>query len=271
MIGTKVCTKCHQELLLSQFQTRGNSGRQAGQLKAHCKRCNYLLYKKTLTARKLKEIDDYKTFQGCVDCGYSDHPKALEFDHLPQFEKLFTIAESIEKKSREALWKEIAKCEVVCGVCHNIRTQKRKEQDQFTLDNLPIDIIRPETPVKVCKSCLRTRPESVFKSRGGKYPNTRHTMCNTCLYLKYSKGAIDKKRKEVNSYKTEKGCADCGYNTDPYGLEFDHTPGTKKRFNIGAKVGVLKQDILWEEIAKCEVVCTRCHNIRSFNRREGIG
>jgi hypothetical protein len=70
-------------------------------------------------------VNDYKLAAGCADCGYDENPVALEFDHLPGFVKLFNIGEQIGNLSMESIWAEIAKCDVVCANCHNIRTSER--------------------------------------------------------------------------------------------------------------------------------------------------
>lgn len=76
-------------------------------------------YKRSVLAR-------YKTINGCVDCGYNDHHSALEFDHLPEFEKNRTVA-SMMYQSWAAIKSEIAKCELICSNCHSIRTWQRKQ------------------------------------------------------------------------------------------------------------------------------------------------
>lgn len=62
-------------------------------------------------------------------------------------------------------------------------------------------------------------------------------------------------------------CADCKVQYPPYVMDFDHLPGQKKR-------GLLSNDRLWgmntakQEIAKCEVVCSNCHRIRTHTRKQ---
>lgn len=58
----------------------------------------------------------------CVDCGYNNHPAALEFDHLG--DKEFNIG-NILLGSVEQLKRELSKCELVCATCHRIRTSNR--------------------------------------------------------------------------------------------------------------------------------------------------
>lgn len=69
----------------------------------------------------------YKAGKGCADCGETDW-RVLEFDHLPEHEKAFTIAHAIKQTgyySDEDIAAEIAKCEVVCRSCHWARTSQR--------------------------------------------------------------------------------------------------------------------------------------------------
>lgn len=79
------------------------------------------------------------------------------------------------------------------------------------------------------------------------------------------------KREWVNAYKLQKGCIDCGYNAHPAALEFDHLPEYGPRQITVSKLATAFTSIkaLLVEIAKCEVVCANCHNIRTENRRKG--
>jgi len=82
---------------------------------------------KRLRAQRRDFLNTYKTAAGCTDCGYDAHPAALEFDHLPGFQKDFGIGNANNLNvSMERLLAEIAKCEVVCANCHAIRTANRR-------------------------------------------------------------------------------------------------------------------------------------------------
>ena len=61
---------------------------------------------------------------GCVDCGYNEHPAALDLDHRPGVDKKFELALG-HNRSAAAIKAELAKCDVVCANCHRIRTFKR--------------------------------------------------------------------------------------------------------------------------------------------------
>ena len=66
----------------------------------------------------------YKVEQGCVDCGYNEHPDALEFDHV-RGEKVANVA-NLVNRGMPAILEEIAKCEVRCANCHAIITAERR-------------------------------------------------------------------------------------------------------------------------------------------------
>lgn len=53
-------------------------------------------------------------------------------------------------------------------------------------------------------------------------------------------------------------------------MDWDHRPGTVKSFDIGSAVAKLGIGLarLLEEIAKCDLVCSNCHRIRTHLRRE---
>lgn len=64
-------------------------------------------------------------------------------------------------------------------------------------------------------------------------------------------------------------CADCGNRYPPYVMDFHHITG-KKLFNVGEYLnnGVSTKKLL-AEIAKCVVICSNCHRIRTFGTVAG--
>lgn len=75
----------------------------------------------------------------------------------------------------------------------------------------------------------------------------------------------DTKRAKLAEFKLSKGCVDCGYRESALALEFDHLPGTVKVRTV-ASMMYSSWDVIWAEVAKCEVVCANCHAIRTFTR-----
>jgi hypothetical protein len=73
----------------------------------------------------------------------------------------------------------------------------------------------------------------------------------------------------LNEFKS-KPCMDCSGVFDPICMDFDHRPGETKLFDIAAwqkwsaRATTAK---LLTEIAKCDLVCSNCHRIRTHKRR----
>jgi hypothetical protein len=71
---------------------------------------------------------------------------------------------------------------------------------------------------------------------------------------------------DLQAYKMERGCADCGYKSRPEALDFDHVRGTKVA-DMRTMLRRGREDAIWEEVAKCEVRCANCHRVRTADRR----
>jgi hypothetical protein len=77
-------------------------------------------------------------------------------------------------------------------------------------------------------------------------------------------------RSWVDAYKVEHGCVDCGYNAHPAALEFDHLEGSYKDGRVGSMYSWSPIRVL-EELAKCELRCSNCHRIKTFERGQHRG
>ena len=60
---------------------------------------------------------------------------------------------------------------------------------------------------------------------------------------------------------------DCGNTFPPVCMDFDHRPNTDKKFNIGERYANAPISVLRAEIAKCDVVCSNCHRIRTWKKK----
>jgi hypothetical protein len=78
-------------------------------------------------------------------------------------------------------------------------------------------------------------------------------------------------RQFLDQTKLESGCVVCGYKAHPAALDFDHLPGTNKIATIAKLFSGLKEELLLEEIKKCEVVCANCHRVRTATRQQYTG
>jgi hypothetical protein len=71
-------------------------------------------------------------------------------------------------------------------------------------------------------------------------------------------------KQQLAKIKEDSGCVDCGIKNHII-LDFDHL--RDKKYNISR---MIHDGFSWKaikkEIEKCEVVCSNCHRIRTYNR-----
>ncbi len=100
-----------------------------------------------------------------------------------------------------------------------------------------------------------------------------HYQQNKAVYVARAKANNKKSKVAVRDYILQHlnthPCVDCD-EADPIVLEFDHRPGTLKRFDIGAaNCKGYSVASVEEEIAKCDVRCANCHRRMTYSRRKG--
>ena len=92
-------------------------------------------------------LDALKLERGCADCGYREHPRALDWDHIGS-DKVADVGRLAHNRiSMKRLLAEIAKCEVVCANCHRIRTYVRERA--AGLDPDQVSAIKKQLPGQV--------------------------------------------------------------------------------------------------------------------------
>lgn len=75
----------------------------------------------------VKLVQKIKSKTPCAECGKKYPYYVMQFDHLPQYEKKFTIGNARgNAMSIHKVEEEIKKCDIVCANCHTIRTWRRK-------------------------------------------------------------------------------------------------------------------------------------------------
>jgi hypothetical protein len=63
-------------------------------------------------------------------------------------------------------------------------------------------------------------------------------------------------------------CMDCGGRFAPCAMEFDHRDPGEKLFAVSQRIANLGWERLKAEVDKCDIVCTNCHRLRTFERRQ---
>lgn len=135
------CTRCKEERGLD-FPPGAKKRREAATKESQkyhnwCRRCHNEVKKQN--DLEVSQLIYSAKSKPCADCGKPYHPLLMDFDHRPGTIKRFTIGAVRWSKGRQALQDEIAKCDVVCVLCHRIRTWNRKHPEAPILRK---DIVR---------------------------------------------------------------------------------------------------------------------------------
>ncbi len=78
---------------------------------------------------------------------------------------------------------------------------------------------------------------------------------------------IEANKAYVDALKS-KPCTDCARTYHPYVMDFDHR-GTDKRIDVSMMVTrAYGLKTILKEIAKCDLVCSNCHRLRTLSRRQ---
>jgi hypothetical protein len=75
------------------------------------------------------QFQAYKEKMGCKDCKVHYPHYILEFDHRPGAKKIDLVYRVLRKYGKDAAWKEVKKCDVVCANCHKQREYERNNND----------------------------------------------------------------------------------------------------------------------------------------------
>ena len=247
-----------------------------------------------------EQIQILKTIP-CTDCSENHAYFVMDMDHL--VDKLYNMS-SMLSAGRERIAAEAAKCEAVCANCHRIRTfGQNPERMVSTPKNIKATTrigynVRqsqydenwsPDGPfcggTKSCHDCSKILPVEWFDKRSdtgrfvskcrpcaAKYQTKWHINSSLKRKLKIKerhRTETRESREYIRLYKESHLCADCGKKWAPYVLDFDHVRGVKIA-NVSLMPGRYLLKVIIEEIAKCEVVCARCHRYRTQARRTGV-
>ena len=127
--------------------------------------------------------------------------------------------------------------------------------------------------MKTCITCHRKKPETAFylktyKRKSGTH-TTRSGSCKPCTIKRNNANASyensssirARNRALINSLK-DAPCLDCGNRFPAVCMDFDHRDPSKKTRGVTAMIAQKTTTIL-AEVAKCDLVCSNCHRIRT--------
>ena len=144
----KACSTCKSSKPVSDFSRDAN--RPDGK-RSNCKDCarvskaawheRHKAADKSKTQIQRAAVKEYVTSRKgtpCVDCGSRYHHSLMDFDHIDPSKKRGSVSRvANETHSVRITEEEIDKCELVCCMCHRVRTWNRMYPED-TISNLPL-------------------------------------------------------------------------------------------------------------------------------------
>lgn len=97
-----------------------------------------------------------------------------------------------------------------------------------------------------------------------------HYLAHKADYLARNSTARAKMRTYIQAIKRNP-CADCKKRYPYYVMDFDHRPGVQKAIEPTRLIPQMSWRRLREELAKCDLVCSNCHRIRTHERARQYG
>jgi hypothetical protein len=123
------CARCSMTKPVGEFPKVGSSSTGFG---SWCKECKSKYqkdydYRDGYRNRRRERVQWFRSIkagQPCADCGQVLEPSCMDYDHL--CDKTDHVSRMVlDNTHKEKILEEIEKCELVCVLCHNKRTQKR--------------------------------------------------------------------------------------------------------------------------------------------------
>ena len=93
-----------------------------------------------------------------------------------------------------------------------------------------------------------------------------HYAKNKQQYLRRNQKRTEAVKNQIQDIKSRTSCVDCGNRFHFAAMDFDHRDGVEKRFEIGRRYSLGSMKSLLKEISKCDIVCSNCHRVRTYNR-----
>lgn len=111
----------------------------------------------------------------------------------------------------------------------------------------------------VCANCHRIRTREAHLER---IPGT----VGTSRYLERKREAWRTHARLLDKLR-DVPCRDCGRRFPPCAMDFDHREPDAKKYTVTRMIGRAGTARILAEVAKCDIVCTNCHRVRTHDRR----
>ena len=219
----------------------------------------------------VKMIKDAKIRQGeCDNCGEDNHD-LLEFAHWNRDDKCKIFNTKTQKYMSYGRLKdlpynvaseELSKGRFLCICCHRDETRlENATRRTKTLLSLNTNISSKIKKTKTCACCKITKSVDCFYKCK---KSTHRYVCKPCDYAA-KMARRDAKVSFINLKKIEaKACAECKFKVDnenAYLFDWDHV--SRKNWNVSRLV-YSKEDKILDEIKLCQLLCCKCHRLKSI-------
>lgn len=142
--------------------------------------------------------------------------------------------------------------------CHSCKIELNEENSYRRKSGRDIGLF-----TGACRSCAKARANLWAKNNSGKIAQKANKRYHANPE-KFRQENHDKRRK-LNLLKLDRPCYDCGGIFPPECMQWDHLPGKEKCFDVSKGVSYSLDRVI-DEIAKCQLVCSNCHDLRSVTR-----
>lgn len=114
----KTCSQCGETKDVKLFRDKRNT----------CRSCFLIQCTERTAERRRQRKKDLVEYFGskCTDCGYEGPAFAFDFDHRDPLKKEFSISREGNRGTFEEVLAEAKKCDLVCAICHRIRTHVQR-------------------------------------------------------------------------------------------------------------------------------------------------
>jgi hypothetical protein len=137
--------------------------------------------------------------------------------------------------------------------------------------------------LKTCCECKKEKDDSCFhKKKSSLAPRCKP--CTALYRARLYKAQPEERRvalvakissikrdflERVRSYKESNPCTDCGGYFHFAAMDFDHTSDDKVD-SVSRLTGHGSWRIVLAEMKKCDLVCSNCHRVRTYNRHQDL-
>ena len=144
-----------------------------------------------------------------------------------------------------------------CTLC-----KVEKDESEFYVRNKETGLLRRE-----CKACIKERDKINRDPEANKAACSQYYNTHRAEVAQYNREQAALKKTYIAEVK-KAPCTDCHRCFPDYVMDFDHVPGRGQKVTGVSRMilGTYSLESVKAEVAKCDLVCSNCHRIRTHDR-----